>query len=305
MRHLFILNQYAGTEDTTSILKKEIEKLNIQGEVFIEYTKKHRDGERIVKEYLEKSDDFLRVYACGGDGTANEVAQNMVNKDNCAMGVVPVGTGNDFVRSIGPSSDTFRDLQKMVDGEIEIIDTLKCEDMYSINSVTAGYDCAVADKAQDFKRWPFMNGSLAYKLSIFYCLFTKRVHTFRVFANNKEVNLCQGYKTPMLTVAANGKYYGGGIKCTPLADFKDGMIDFMLIPTVPVLKFVSLLSTFISGNHINNPKLPMVTHFKTKKIQLIDDKKVRVGIDGEMLEYKNPTIEVIEKALKIIVPKGK
>lgn len=303
MRHLFILNKYAGTKDSTTLIRDRINNLNTEESIFIEYTRSPGDAKRIVREYLKNDPDYLRIYTCGGDGTAGEAAQSMIGHNNCALGIIPIGTGNDFVRSLDRDFDQFLDVQKMVDGNVIMVDALKCNDTYAINCVSAGYDCEVADKAQSIKRWPLMNGSLAYKLSIFYCLFTKRKHTFYPVADGKKAELPEGYNTQMLTVTGNGMYYGGGIKCTPLASLSDGYLDFMTIPTISVPRFISLLSMFIKGNHVNNPKFPFITYLKCKKVQLIDDKPLKIGIDGEMNVLENPTIEVVEKALNIILPK--
>ena len=108
MKHLFILNAFAGKKNSVEELKRKISKLNLDGEVFVEETKGPKDAMRIAKEYVSSTDDFVRVYACGGDGTANEAMTGMVGFDNCALGVVPVGTGNDFVKSFDFGVDDFQ-----------------------------------------------------------------------------------------------------------------------------------------------------------------------------------------------------
>ena len=304
MTDLFILNKYSGTHDTTGESEKMIKNLKTDDCIVTEYTNGAGDCTRIVKKYLEKEKDFLRVFVCGGDGMASEAAQAMVFRKDCALGVVPVGTGNDFVRSLDRKEEYFLDFDRMINGDIMLCDVLRCGDVYAINYVSAGYDCEVADNAQKIKRWPFMSGPLAYKISIFYCLFTKRKHTFYPVADKKKIEIPKGYKNQMLTVAGNGRYYGGGIKCTPYARLDDGLIEFMSIPTISVPRFVSLLSLFIKGEHINNKKLPFVTYFRCKELQLFDEKPLKIGVDGEMMVMKDPKIEIVGRALNIIVPKG-
>ncbi len=302
MRHLFILNKFAGTKDTTAELEEKIKSLKTSDTVTVEYTQSHGDAERIARRYAETGEP-LRIYACGGDGTANEALTGMIGCENAALGVIPVGTGNDFVRSFDREREDFLNLQKMVTGDTEKIDILCCEGHYALNVISAGYDCEVAAQAQKNKRLPLMNGSFAYKLAILQCLITKRKHYFRPFADEKEIRLRDGCKTQMLTVASNGKYYGGGIKCSPNAELKDGNIDFMSIPTISVPRFISLLSYFIKGEHIDNPKMPFIYHQKCKKLKFIDDKEMKIGIDGEMFYLKDPTVTVMPSAVSVIVPK--
>lgn len=302
MQHLFILNSFAGTKDSTAFLKEKIEKLDLKDDYFVEYTRCHGDAKRIAEQYVSRTDDFVRVYACGGDGTANEALSGMIGHDNCALGVIPVGTGNDFVRSLGADFDDFLDLKKMINGGYKKIDLLECNGKYALNVISVGYDCAVADQAQKFKRLPLMSGNLAYKLSILYCLLSKRKHTFVPYADNKKIELQKGYKTQLLAVAGNGKFYGGGIKATPYACLDDGNIDFMSIPTVSVIKFIGLLGSFCKGEHLSNKKADFIIHKKCKKLQLKDDMPINIGIDGEILSMKDPTITIKPKAFCVIVP---
>lgn len=301
MKHLFILNAYAGKKSRVEELKEKIKSLNL--DCIIEETKSHGDAKRIANEYVSKSDDFVRVYACGGDGTANEAMSGMVGYDNCALGVVPVGTGNDFVKSFDFATDDFRDLEKMVNGDTVTIDLLECSGHYALNTISVGYDCAVAKLAQKIKRFPLMTGPTAYKVALVYCLFSKRKHSLVPFADDEKVEIPQGYKTQMMCVAGNGKYYGGGFKATPYAQFNDGNIDFLSVPTISLIKFAQLVGIFVKGEHIGHKKAPFIVHKKCKKLQFKDDKSIDIGLDGEIFNIKDPVVTVKPSCFKIIVPK--
>lgn len=305
MKHLFILNAFAGKKSSVEELKRKIGELSIDGECVVEITKAPGDAKRIAHDYVSSTDDFVRVYACGGDGTANEAMSGMVGLSNCALGVVPVGTGNDFVKSFAYSADDFRDLSKMVNGNTVTIDLLRCGEHYAMNSISVGYDCAVAKQAQKIKRFPLMTGPAAYKVALVYCLFSKRRHTFETYADDKKVELPQGYKTQMMCVVANGKFYGGGFKATPYAEFQDGNIDFLAVPTVSLLQFAQLIGPFIKGEHIGHEKAQFIVHKKCKKIQFRDNASVDIGFDGEIFNIKDPTITVVPSAFKVIVPDTK
>ena len=301
MRHLFILNNFAGVKDSTPELQEKIGSLSTDDEVIVEYTKGKGDAENISRRYAKEGGP-LRVYACGGDGTANEALTGLMGFEDVSLGIIPVGTGNDFVRSLGYEKEDFLDLDKMIRGKTVTVDIFKCEERYALNVISVGYDCEVAAQAQKNKRLPLMSGSLAYKTAILQCLITKRKHTFRPVADGKEIQLKDGYKTQMLAVAANGKYYGGGIKCTPKAELSDGYIDFMSIPTISVPKFISLLSDFIKGEHIDNPKMPFILHKTCKELRIENDGEIKIGIDGEMFYMNDPVITVLPSAFDIIVP---
>lgn len=300
MKHLFILNTFAGTKDTTPELESKIKALG-RDDVVIEYTSCHGDAENIARRYAEMGDD-LRVYACGGDGTANEALHGLIGHDHVALGVIPTGTGNDYVRSLPADAKDFLDIEKMINGSTIRVDLLRCNERYALNVVSAGYDCEVADRAQKNKRWPLMSGPAAYKLAILQCLITKRKHTFIPFADGQRIALPEGYKTQMLAVAAKGMYYGGGIKATPLAVLDDGLVDFMSIPTVPISKFAGLLGPFTRGEHIGNPKAPFIVHNKCRELCFDNGGMLKVTVDGEMFVMENPVITVVPQAIDIIIP---
>ena len=301
MTHLFILNSYAGTKDSTPQLKARIEAMKLPNAV-IEFTQCMGDAERIARRYAEKGGG-LRVYACGGDGTANEALHGLLGFDDVALGVIPVGTGNDYVRSLPAATEDFLDFDKMVRGSTVTVDLLKCEDRYALNVISVGYDCEIADRAQKNKRWPLMSGPAAYKLAIVQCLLTKRKHTFTPYADGEKIPIAKGFKTQMLAVAAKGKYYGGGIKATPYAELDDGLIDFMAIPTVPISYFTWMMKPFERGEHIDHPKgRTFILNKKCKTLQLDNGGDIKIGIDGEMFVMKNPVITVVPKAFDVIVP---
>lgn len=301
MKHLFILNAYAGKKDITPQLEEKIKSLG-RDDIAIEYTSCKGDAEQIARRWALRGEP-LRVYACGGDGTANEAMHGLIGCDHAALGVIPVGTGNDYVRSLPAARDDFLEIEKMLKGETMRVDVLRCGERYALNSVSAGYDCEVADRAQKNKRWPLVSGSFAYKLAIVQCLMTKRKHTFIPYADGEPIRLPEGYSTQMLAVAAKGQFYGGGIKATPCAVLDDGLIDFMSIPTVSLAKFASLLGPFTRGEHIDNPKAPFILHSKCREMRFSDSTPLKINIDGEMFIMEKPVVTVVPKAIDIIIPR--
>lgn len=303
MKHLFILNAFAGKKSSVEELKRKIDALGLSDdECIIEVTKGAGDAKRIAYDYVSSTDDFVRVYACGGDGTANEAMTGLVGLSNCALGVVPVGTGNDFVKSFDYCIDAFRDLKRMIKGELFTIDLLECNGNYAMNCISVGYDCAVAKLAQRIKRFPLMTGPAAYKVALVLCLFTKRKHTLVPYADDEKIEIKDGYKTQMMCIAGNGQFYGGGFKATPCASLNDGNIDFVSVPTISLLKFAQLVGIFAKGEHIGHKKADFIVHKKCKKLQFRDDKSIDIGLDGEIYNMKDPIITVRSSAFKVILP---
>ena len=115
MEHLFVINPVAGKNDRTAELKDKIKGLDIKDKVIVKVTENPGEATEIVRNHLENTSDYTRVYACGGDGTANEVLRGIAGFENVAMGVIPIGSGNDFVRSFnGFLREDFMDISPSI-----------------------------------------------------------------------------------------------------------------------------------------------------------------------------------------------
>ena len=296
MRHLFIINKHSGKNDSYKTIEEQTFGLNVD----VAYTEHRGHATELAREYVKQSDEPAVIYACGGDGTVNEVIRGVYDLDNCSVAPVPIGSGNDFIRSFDVRREEFLDVKRLMEGEDISVDLLKCNNRISDNSISVGFDCMVAKNVDKFKRWKLISSSFAYKLSIFYCLFMGRRHNFSIIADGKKLEQKSTY---LLSICAKGKYYGGGIKCAPLADNADGKIDFLYVPTVGVLKFISLLPTFVKGDHINNPKLDFICHDKFSEVEYISDEPFDIGFDGEIFSVTNAKISVLPKAVKIRIPR--
>lgn len=298
MQHLFIINKTAGKNDSYLKVTEQLEKLNPENTT-VKYTGCKGDATNIARDFVKNSDDFVNIYSCGGDGTFNEVVNGIYDLENCAVAPVPIGSGNDFIRSFEVSKEDFLNIEKLVKGKTKSVDLIKCNDKICTNSVNIGFDCAVAKNVDIFKKWPLITSSFAYKLSVVYCLISKRKHNFEIYADNSLLPMKSTY---LLSVSAKGKYYGGGIKCAPYADNMDGFIDFMFIDSVGILKFLSFFSSFVKGKHINDSTADFVYHNKFKEIEYKSKTPIEIGVDGEIFAVTDAKISVLKDALKIILP---
>lgn len=307
-RHFFVLNPAAGTKDRTEKLKEAIKRLKIDGICDIFVTDGVRAAENEVCRYLgEHKDEFVRIYACGGDGTLSEVTNGVYRSGskNCAVAVVPIGSGNDFVKSLDIPVEAFLDFQNLIDGETIDIDLLVARDATnteraSLNIISAGFDAAVAHGQEKIKKWPMVSGKAAYNISLVKSVFTKTKHYFVLNVDGQRFGDSAG--PYLFAIAANGKYYGGGFKASPYSDISDGMMEFIRIDTVSPVKLLSLVGRFREGRHIDEFK-DIVATKQCKSMQFVSDKPIDINLDGEIYPMKNPTIRIVEKAMKIILPK--
>ena len=298
VKHLFIINPVAGKNNDIDKLKASIEQLELL-DYNIEVTSAPAEAEKIARRYCENTDKELRIYACGGDGTFNEVINGAYGFEKCSVGVIPIGSGNDFVKSFpNYSKQDFLDLEKMSGGESITIDALSVNDRISVNILSAGYDAAVVKHMTRFKNKPLVSGKMAYKLSLVYCLGREMKHTFKLYADDVEVG--DESNDYLFAIAANGEWYGGGFKAAPNADLQDGLIDFIRIPTVSRFLFLRVVNIFKKGEHLK--KLSFVKHMHCKKLKITADRLIDMNIDGEIVPMKDPVITIIPNSVRIILP---
>ncbi|MDD6190698.1 MAG: diacylglycerol kinase family protein [Firmicutes bacterium] len=318
MKNIFILNPYSGRKKTDNRILKEIRdasgELGMDFEIY--FTKSRGDGEeyirRICREYNEK-DESLRIYGVGGDGTVNEVANGAVGFDNVEVGIIPMGTGNDYLRNFGSPSD-FLNIRKQLLGESRASDLIKYRaeyrgevtDRYCANMFNIGFDCNVVDMTDKVKNLPGFSGSTAYLASVFIVLGRKRETDLHIEFDNGDV---RDGKVLLISVA-NGCFCGGGIKGVPKAVTDDGLMDVSIVRSgVTRSQFVRLFPKYKKGTHLNDRLVlekDILEYRQERRFKLVSKipEGIRLCVDGEISSQDSVEFEVEEKAIRFIVPKG-
>lgn len=297
MKHYFVINPIAGKENQSEKLTKEIESIFIgrENEYQIYITKGIGDAQRYVRKHCESIKEDITFYACGGDGTTNEVANGLIGSPHAHLSIIKTGSCNDFLKNF-PDYD-FRNIEKAVNGSIKLIDTLKVNDRYTINVANIGFDAKVNADACEYK---IKNMKTAYNFAIARNLLSKMSRYALVEADGKVI-----YEGKMLLMTfANGAFYGGGYNCAPRAICDDGLQEITIIKKVSRFTLIRLLKAYRYGKHITNPKFQnIVTYQQAKKTKIISPKVLNVCLDGENFLWQEIEIEVMEKAIKMIFPK--
>ena len=307
-RHLFILNPKAGVKNPIKQVTEEIRRAFIlntdrtEEKYDIVLTEYKGHATEIASRACEENPGFTIIYACGGDGTLHEVVNGVAEKENVAVCPVPVGSGNDFVRYFeGYTKEDFTDISALIHGQEISCDLLRCGNIYSINSISAGLDAYTNMRQQKVKKLPLVSGGAAYKLALGYSFFSSMKNPIRFEVDGKEILLGDGYVS--LAVAANGKWYGGGFKATPLAEINDGQMDFLAVPTISRMEFLKYVGDYKRGDHLKT--MPKVFYTKCKKIKMISDQPLCLQADGENFYQENPEIEILPASLRLILPRIK
>ena len=296
MKHVFIINPTAGKSNQSKELSEQI-KIAFDGyDYIIELTKEEYHATELVKQYASSGEDIC-FYACGGDGTLNEVVNGIYGYPNAKLAIVPIGTGNDFIKYFSDYTiDDFLNLKNYHETIDVPSDLLTCNGRICLNIASVGFDASVVQKVERFKRLPFVNGKVAYLLSVFNCFLSSMKFRHSLVIDGETIPA----KDYIFVVAANATYYGGGFNPTPSATIDDGLIDVLTINALSRLRVVSLISKYKAGKHLD---YDFVTHKQCKKIQILSEKEVILNMDGEVTPEMNPEITLLSKAITLVLPK--
>lgn len=299
MKHIFIINPSAGKKDFSTELIQQIQQIYTKEEVLIHITEKKGEATSFI-QHLDLQEEVC-FYSCGGDGTLHEVVNGMVHHKNARLAIVPIGTGNDFIKSFSNlTKEDFLDLKKIKEGVDLPCDLLCIDDrIYCLNVISVGLDAAIAQSVIHFKKLPFVNGIVAYYLALVLCFFTSMRNEYKAKIDDVVLE-----KQPYIfAVIGNGKYYGGGFHPTPLAKINSGVMDICMIKTISRLRFLRLIQVYKEGKHL--PYKDIVVYQSCKTFQLFHDQPLRLSVDGEIYDRKDPCIRIVPSAITLRLPKQK
>ena len=243
------------------------------------------------------------VVAVGGDGTVNEVANGLVGSSK-VMGIIPTGSGNDFVKSIGIP----RNLRKALDvlkrrvvrkidvgcvscGKTQNGSTTYAPERYFVNGIGTGFDAEVAQRVSQIRR---LTGTLLYLTAVLQTLGVYKAPYFRISADGRQ---SEGKR--LLIATGNGKCAGGGFYLTPDADVSDGMLDLCMIEDVNLARILRLIPAVMRGKPVHDPH---VAYERAAKIKLESPDTFCVHADGEVIGrgVNAVRMEVLPGALTVI-----
>ncbi len=301
MKHCFIINPAAGKGKAQSGLEQEIRRVcgEMGEDCTVYYTEREGDCERYVRRRCAMGDD-VRIYACGGDGTLCDVVNGAAGFPNVEVGIIPIGTGNDFVRNFSPR-ERFMDMAAQLRGVTHPIDLIKYNGRYLINMLNTGFDCEVVRQVAHIKNNPLVPGKLAYIIGVIKVLIKKPGVRMRVSVDGGEP--CE--RELLLTCVGNGGFCGGGFRSEPYASPSDGVMDVSFVKNVTRRKFISMLSSYKNGSYLARRDASEIADFvRCSRLDIEFPAPQAVSIDGEIEDCVRLELSVERGAVRFCVPEG-
>lgn len=284
------------------------------GAFSVAFTESSGDGRRLAAEAATQGAKL--IIACGGDGTVSEVANGIIDsKQDCELAVLPGGTGGDFRRTLGLSTNVAAAARALRDAGSRLIDvgrTLfvndagKRETRCFVNVASFGMSTAVLDRTSsgESRKWipAFAPRKLGNKIS--YAAATVQT---TLQSEPTEIYLqIDGGEERRLRIAelavANARYYGGAMKIAPDAKFDDGLFDIVTIGDASAFRILANAPRLYFGAHLS---MNEVTHTLARQViarPVKKDEQVRVELDGDVVGRLPATFEIVPRALRLRCP---
>jgi diacylglycerol kinase (ATP) len=286
-----ILNPAAGSVKDVDALVERIRRLP-NAEVCI--TTKAGAATQSTRTALGKGCEM--IVAAGGDGTLNEVV-NGLREDASAVivGLIPLGTGNDFARTLGLPTDVDEGIALLLAGHTRAIDLVRVtsdEVRYFVNVSAGGFSGLVDEKLtpEMKKTW----GPLAYLRGAAAALPDLRAYRTTVSLDNTESLTLSLYNV----VIANGRYVAGGRQIAPEASIDDGLLDIILIQERSTAELALLAAQVALGNHLSSDA---IVFRRAARVTVNSQPGMWFNVDGELVGNEPAEFAVLPRALQFVV----
>jgi YegS/Rv2252/BmrU family lipid kinase len=250
--------------------------------------------EKVFRACAARAD---RIIVAGGDGSVHEAVNGLLRaKSNTALGVIPLGTGNDFAKACSIPRN-WEDATELLanrlcnQAPLRYVDAGRMNERFFANGAGIGFDAKINRIASNL-RLPI--GDLVYLIAVFQGMWDG------VITPNVKISYDGGKYEGPITLAniSNGPWVGGMFHIAPMAKINDGKLDLIFVSPVNRLRILFLLPKLIKGTHINEAEVICTT---IKSFELVADEPVPSHLDGEVQPLQTEfRIELLENALRLL-----
>ena len=284
----FIVNPIAGTGfalKTMKNLENQLRQRGIEYKIFL--TERPGHATQIATE-LSGQEQVYAVVAVGGDGTASEVAAGL-SETGKPMGIIPAGTGNDFIKTAGIPNDPLKAFEILLSRKPVDTDTGTVNDQFFLNVCGTGFDVTVLDFAESLK--DKHRGLTPYLIGLLKAIHYYQSIQLKVTADGKTEE-----GRYLVCSIANGRYIGGGIPICPKADPTDGKLDLVLIKHRSRWQ----IPFYLPGLMLSRDLKFKITKYRRVSRIMIEGENLRINIDGEIQPMKKAEFTVKPASLRLI-----
>ena len=247
-----------------------------------------------ARRFVSEAGNVDLLIAAGGDGTLNEVLHGLMDLSEAVrpiLGIVPLGTANDFATACGIPRDSTKALALCLKGEGVPIDVGKANDQWFINAASSGFGAEItATTSPELKR---LLGPAAYTLMGAILAINLQHYHGRLILPDREIT-----GSGPVAIVGNGRQTGGGMQVAPRACIDDGLLDVLVVRQIPPM---ALLAAARELQQLP-PDGEYISYWQTPWLEVNPEEAIPVNLDGEPLRFSTVRYEAVPKAIQLIVP---
>ena len=283
-----IVNPKANGKKAAKIAKKVDKYLTGKGvEHSFFYTDAPRHAIKLAEELSKTSDTIV---ALGGDGTINEVL-NGLDTEKVKFGIIPSGSGNDFIAAAGIPQNPIEAVDLILSGEAKPTDYMVCGGVRGLNVIGTGIDVDILKRCKKSK---ILRGKLQYVISLVISLIKFRFYKFYICKGEEKIE-----KEALIACVGNGHRLGGGIRMCPEAKIDDGELDFVIAGKLKKSKIPHAFVKLMQGKILEQD---FTSFERCEHVRLEFDKPVTIQVDGELYDGLDFDLSIVKSGIKIYRP---
>jgi YegS/Rv2252/BmrU family lipid kinase len=283
----FVVNPVAGRGKSKKNMKKIAGYLTAKNILHtISFSTKIGESLEITKRLIENGSK--NIVAVGGDGTVGEVLNGMTDLENCNLGIIPSGTGNDFAMALGIPEDPIKAIDLILKGQPAYTDFIEMSTRRCINVAGCGIDVDVLKRCKKMK---LIKGKPQYYISLLITLIRYKFIRFKI-----KIDGAESEHRGFIAAVCNGKYFGSGIKVSPESDLSDGKLNVVIINEMKRRKILGHLLRLMRGTILESK---YTKHVLCESVEIIGEKPITVNVDGELFDGEPFKCNVVTGKLKV------
>jgi diacylglycerol kinase (ATP) len=243
------------------------------------------------------------LFVAGGDGTVNEVVNGLCDgnapaRRRPAVGIIPLGTGNDFAHSLGITGTPLESLEGLLEAQVQEVDLGMVNGRVFLNVSAGGLAGEVSDAvSSEMKTFA---GRFAYVLGGMRAFIDHESFDVR-YRSSAGGKTLRGRERISLFAVCNAPTFGGGRVIAPDAKADDGLLEVCLVREAPAFEFAALLAKLAEGKHVNDPH---VVWLRANRLELFFERMTKINADGEAFEARAASYGVLPRALRVLAPRA-
>ena len=297
MKHIFILNPYAGKTMFAENLREKLAR--IEGlDYFVFITRYAGYEKELVKKICHYfGGEKLRFYCCGGSGTMRNMLNGFEDLSEAEVAFYPCGLTNDFIKCFGGQEKRFYQIEELINGDVISVDYIRTKEGVALNTLSVGMDSSYAAMMERYRMASMFGKQFPYILALLYVVLLPKSHEYEIYLDGKKL---EGQYTEILF--GNGCALGGSIRFIQQADVTDGKAAYVLVNKKGLLP---LLASIARKDYQGIQKHAECGFCEKIRICRRDGSPIVMNFDGELVrDVCDWEAQIVHKGLKFVVPKG-